>query len=85
MDFMSFVPAYRTIFARRESLESQREQEWLAKEADRKHREHVHELKHRRYTESSLWVPSRLRKNRRNSDASDSSDTDKTTTIRWAA
>ncbi|KAJ2361865.1 hypothetical protein H4S01_005069, partial [Coemansia sp. RSA 2610] len=73
MDFMSIVPMYKTIFARRESLESQREMDWAAQEADRKHREHVRELKHRRYTESSLWVPSRFRKSRRDSAASDTS------------
>ncbi|KAJ2357718.1 hypothetical protein GGF43_001293 [Coemansia sp. RSA 2618] len=84
MDFMAIVPAYRTIFARRRSLETQHEQEWRAQEADRKHREHMRELTHRRNSELSLWIPSRLRKHRRDSAASDTSEPEKPTTIKWA-
>ncbi|KAJ2852650.1 hypothetical protein IWW36_000007 [Coemansia brasiliensis] len=76
---------YKTIFARRESLESQRQFEWAMKEADRKHHEHVHDLKHRRHTESRLWIPSRLRKGSRSSEDSNISELDcKPTTIRWS-
>ncbi|KAJ1739340.1 hypothetical protein LPJ55_003636, partial [Coemansia sp. RSA 990] len=85
MDFMSIVPMYKTIFARRESLESQRQFEWAMKEADRQHHEKVHDLKNRRRTESSLWIPSRLRKGSRSSENSDISEIEcKPTTIKWS-
>ncbi|KAJ2715008.1 hypothetical protein H4R19_001432 [Coemansia spiralis] len=62
MDLMSIVPLYRTVLSHRETQDSQREREWAAREADRKHRERVRELTRKRHSELSLWIPARFRK-----------------------
>ncbi|KAJ2232783.1 hypothetical protein H4R99_000848 [Coemansia sp. RSA 1722] len=85
MDF-GIVPLYRAIFERRQSLEAQQMVEYEAREADRQHRERVRDLKHRRLTETPIWIPSKLRP-RKNSDQSSncaSPPVSPTTTIRWA-
>ncbi|KAJ1719846.1 hypothetical protein LPJ53_005452 [Coemansia erecta] len=80
---LTFVPFYRSVFSRRESLEAQQQAEYEAKEADRLHRERVRELKYKKLTELPVWVPSRFRP-RRDSERSHIDPPALQTTIRWA-
>ncbi|PIA15540.1 hypothetical protein COEREDRAFT_81874 [Coemansia reversa NRRL 1564] len=82
MDMMGFSPVYNAVFALQKYSRGQQELEYASKEADRKHREYVRELKYKRHTELSLWVPSRFRKNHRNAVAVELAD--RPTTIKWA-
>ncbi|KAJ2794489.1 hypothetical protein H4R21_005479 [Coemansia helicoidea] len=81
MDFISIVPLYRSMVSQQETLASQHEREWAAREADRKHRERVRELTRKRHSELSLWIPARFRKPR---PAPAESLEPKPTTIQWA-
>ncbi|KAJ1936690.1 hypothetical protein GGF37_005506, partial [Kickxella alabastrina] len=70
MDF-AIYPLYKSIFTRRESLEAQQRAEYEAREADRLHRERIRELKYKKVTECSIWIPSRLRLHKRSNKSND--------------
>ncbi|KAJ1804881.1 hypothetical protein LPJ56_006633 [Coemansia sp. RSA 2599] len=83
MDF-NIIPLYRAIFVRRQSLEARQMVEYEAQEADRLHRERVRELKHKKLTETPIWIPSRFRPRRHSDQSSSCASPPSPTTIRWA-